>query len=309
MWGSEHMKKKVLLMGIHGRIGNHLYEELKGTCELFCFSAVKDEDPLDGIEFIQKDLFILPEVEAALENIDTVIFFEDPIMRLNRLTQGKFNDLYLLIADNIARASALNNVEQIIYIKDELSDGRILSVLGAYGTTVRQTETPIKRYGKNLNYRAKDYNSVRSIQRAPMPDGWSLEDIAWYYFGWLDDIVYNVVNTVIKDQKVYMYLLDRQEPILVLEYKVEMSEKDIVIFEITGGKLRKKTTNKPQRFEFRKLPDEDEFIMALHDFEPSLPWPVYRLTQAPIHGLVSRIYQVEMIINNTVPEKRLNSKK
>src|SRR5699024_751130 len=197
-WGSEHMKKKVLLMGIHGRIGEHLYEELKGTCELYCFST-GTEDVQEDIEFIQKDLFILPEVEDALNDIDTVIFFEDPIMRLNRLTQGKFNDLYLLIADNIARASKFNDVEQIIYIKDELSDGRILSVLGAYGTVVRQTETPIKRYGKNLNYKMKDYNSVRSIQRAPIPTGWSLEDIAWYYFGWLDDIVYNVVNTVIKD--------------------------------------------------------------------------------------------------------------
>ena len=70
-----------------------------------------------------------------------------------------------------------------------------------------------------------------------------------------------------------------------------------------------RSNGKPQRFEFRKLPDEDEFIMALHDFTPSLPWPIYRLTQAPIHGLVSRIYQVEMIINKTVPEKRTNSKK
>ena len=308
MWGSEHMKKKVLLMGIHGRIGEHLYEELKGTCELYCFST-GTEDVQEDIEFIQKDLFILPEVEDALNDIDTVIFFEDPIMRLNRLTQGKFNDLYLLIADNIARASKFNDVEQIIYIKDELSDRRILSVLVAYGTVVRQTETPIKRYGKNLNYKMKDYNSVRSIQRAPIPTGWSLEDIAWYYFGWLDDIVYNVVNTVIKDQKVYMYLLDRPEPILILEFKKELSEEDIVIFEITGGSLSKKTNGKPQRFEFRKLPDEDEFIMALHDFTPSLPWPIYRLTQAPIHGLVSRIYQVEMIINKTVPEKRTNSKK
>ena len=61
---------------------------------------------------------------------------------------------------------------------------------------------------------------------------------------------------------------------------------------------------KTQRFEFRKLAVSDEFIMALHDYEPSLPWPIYKLTQAPIHLLVSRIYQVEMIINKTVPEKR-----
>ena len=75
------------------------------------------------------------------------------------------------------------------------------------------------------------------------------------------------------------------------------------------GSLKKRSTNKEQRFEFRKLPDRDEFIMALHDFEPSLPWPVFKMTQAPIQALVSRIYQVEMIINKDVPERRPHNNK
>ena len=297
-------KKKVLLMGVNGRIGEHLYEELKDTSELYAFSAAHEEDYFEDVNFIKKDLFILPDVEDALSGIDIVIFYEDPIMRLNRLTQGKFSDLYMLIADNIARASKVNEIEQIIYIADELSDGSILSVLGSYGTPVNETQTPIRRYGKNLNYRIKDYNSVRSVQRAPMPAGWTIENIAWYYFGWLDEIVYNFVNTVIENKTVYIHLLDNPSPVLILKLNEESSTEDIIIFEIIGGKLRKNIAKKTQRFEFRKLAVTDEFIMALHDYEPSLPWPIYKLTQAPIHLLVSRIYQVEMIINKTVPEKR-----
>ncbi|QQD84167.1 MULTISPECIES: hypothetical protein [Jeotgalicoccus] len=297
-------KKKVLLMGVNGRIGEHLYEELKDTSELYAFSAAHEEDYFEDVNFIKKDLFILPDVEDALAGIDIVIFYEDPIMRLNRLTQGKFSDLYMLIADNIARASMVNEIEQIIYIADELSDGSILSVLGSYGTPVNETQTPIRRYGKNLNYRIKDYNSVRSVQRAPMPSGWTIENIAWYYFGWLDEIVYNFVNTVIENKTVYIHLLDNPSPVLILKLNEESSTEDIIIFEIIGGKLRKNMAKKTQRFEFRKLAVSDEFIMALHDYEPSLPWPIYKLTQAPIHLLVSRIYQVEMIINKTVPEKR-----
>ncbi|MCK1977199.1 hypothetical protein LNK15_09035 [Jeotgalicoccus huakuii] len=297
-------KKKVLLMGVNGRIGEHLYEELKDTSELYAFSAAHEEDYFEDVNFIKKDLFILPDVEDALSGMDIVIFYEDPIMRLNRLTQGKFSDLYMLIADNIARASMVNEIEQIIYIADELSDGSILSVLGSYGTPVNETQTPIRRYGKNLNYRIKDYNSVRSVQRAPMPSGWTIENIAWYYFGWLDEIVYNFVNTVIENKTVYIHLLDNPSPVLILKLNEESSTEDIIIFEIIGGKLRKNIAKKTQRFEFRKLAVTDEFIMALHDYEPSLPWPIYKLTQAPIHLLVSRIYQVEMIINKTVPEKR-----
>lgn len=302
-------QKNVLLMGIHGRIGEHLYLELNESVNLFSFSSPNQESVLDNVTLIKKDLFILPEVEEALESIDTVIFFEDPIMRLNRLTQGKFSDLYLLIADNIARASAVTNVEQIIYIADELSDDSILSVLGAYGTNVKKTATPIRRYGKNLTYKIKDYNSVRSVQRAPIPPGWTIENIAWYYFGWLDEIVYGLVNTKIENDIVYIYVLDKPDPMLVMRLDSENSREDIVIFEIIGGKLRKRWANKKQRFEFRKLTATDEFIMALHDFEPSLPWPIFKMTQAPIHSLVSRIYQVEMIINKDVPERRPNNRK
>lgn len=302
-------KKNVMLMGIHGRIGEHLYLELKDSVNLFSFSSPNQDDVFEDITLIKKDLFILPEVEEALQDMNVVIFFEDPIMRLNRLTQGKFNDMYLLIADNIARASKNAGVEQIIYIADELSDGSILSVLGAYGTAVKKTATPIRRYGKNLTYKTKDYNSVRSVQRAQTPPGWTVENIAWYYFGWLDEIVYSLVNTEIKNNTVCIYVLDKPKPVLIFKYNEEISDEDIVIFEITGGSLKKGSTSKTQRFEFRKLPSGDEFIMALHDFEPALPWPVFKMTQAPIHSLVSRIYQVEMIINKDVPEHRPHNNK
>ena len=302
-------KKNVLLMGVHGRIGEHLYLELNESANLFAFSSPNQEPDHKNITFIKKDLFILPEVEEALKNIDVVIFFEDPIMRLNRLTQGKFYDLYLLIADNIARAAGTNNVEQIIYIADELSDGSIVSILGAYGTNVKETDTPIRRYGKNLTYKTKDYNSVRSVQRAPLPPGWTVENVAWYYFGWLDEIIYDFVNTKIENNTISIYVLDKPKPVLELKFNDELSEDDIVLFEITGGSLKKRSTNKAQRFEFRKLPARDEFIMALHDFEPSLPWLVFKMTQAPIQALVSRIYQVEMIINKDVPERRPHNNK
>ena len=109
-------------------------------------------------------------------------------------------------------------------------------------------------------------------------------------------------------QMVFAYHMrgDDDAPVLVI---VEISDEDIVIFEITGGSLKKGSTSKTQRFEFRKLPSGDEFIMALHDFEPALPWPVFKMTQAPIHSLVSRIYQVEMIINKDVPEHRPHNNK
>lgn len=285
-------------MGISGRIGKNLYRELKSDYNLFAFSSVNQEDDDFDITFLKKDLFILPEVEEALEDIDIVIFFEDPIMRLNRLTQGKFYDIYSLIADNIGRAAKLNEVEQIIYVADEISSGETVKILGAYGTHVETTETPVRRYGKNLSYKASDYNNVRSIQKAPLPEGWSVKSVADYYFDWLNEILYNVINVVFEDNQYKVYVSQMDAPVLIATYDSEESVDDIEIYQITGGILSKKQPNKIARLEFRRLGNQEEFIMALHDFEPNLPWAVYMFTQAPIHALVNRIYQVEMIINS-----------
>lgn len=289
--------KNVLLMGISGRIGKNLYNELKSEYNLFAFSSVNQEDEALDITLLKKDLFILPEVEEALEDIDIVIFFEDPIMRLNRLTQGKFYDIYSLIADNIARASKLNGVEQVIYVADEISSGETVKILGAYGTPVEVTETPVKRYGKNLSYKASDYNNVRSIQKAPLPEGWSVKRVANNYFEWLNEILYDVINVVAENGQYKIYVAQVEQPILIATYDSEESVDDIELYQITGGMLSKKQPNKIARLEFRRLGDQKEFIMALHDFEPNLPWGIYIFTQAPLQALVNRIYQVEMIIN------------
>src|SRR5699024_5387061 len=160
--------ENLLLMGIHGRIGRNLYHELKDSYNLFAFSSPNQDDSNLDITLLKNDLFILPEVEKALSDIDAVIFFEDPIMRLNRLTQGRFEDLYVLIADNIARACEMNEVHQIIFVEDEVSPDYMKDILGAYGADVNVTSTPVKRYGKNLTYKSKDYINVMIVHTTPL---------------------------------------------------------------------------------------------------------------------------------------------
>lgn len=293
--------ENLLLMGIHGRIGQNLYEELKDEFNLFAFSSEHQVDGELDITLLKNDLFILPEVEEALRDIDVVVFFEDPIMRLNRLTQGRFEDLYVLIADNIARACEMNEVYNIIFVEDEISSGYMVEVLGAYGAEVKVTSTPIKRYGKNLSYRASDYNNVRSVQRAPLPDRWSIKNVGMYYFQWLDEILYNLINVEFKKSQIEIRVAKRSNPVLLIEYDEKSSYNGVEIYRIKGGGLSRREPNKTPRLEFRELPKRKEFLIALHDFEPKLPWIVYMITQAPIHSLVNRIYQVEMTINTQAP--------
>lgn len=294
--------KNIMMMGIHGRIGRQLYLELKDTFNLFCFSSPDQEGEDLDISFVKKDLFILPEVEESLEGIDTVIFYEDPIMRLNRLTQGRFDEIYLLIADNIARACKENNVGQIIYVADELPSGEVIEVLESYGTPVDKTRTPVRRYGKNLSYKQSDYNNVRSIRKAPLPKGWSAKEVGHYYFRWLDEILYNFVNVTEEGDHFKIYVKVMNQPVLEVKYDRERSGDGVEIYRVIGGGLSKNHPHKLPRLEFREMPDEESFIMALHDYEPKMPWGIYIFTQAPIHALINRIYQVEMVINDAAEE-------
>ncbi|WP_017547802.1 hypothetical protein [Salinicoccus carnicancri] len=301
--------ENLLLMGIHGRIGRHLYHELKDTYNLFAFSSPNQDDSNLDITLLKNDLFILPEVEKALSDIDAVVFFEDPIMRLNRLTQGRFEDLYVLIADNIARACEMNEVHQIIFVEDEVSPDYMKEVLGAYGADVNVTSTPVKRYGKNLSYKTSDYNNVRSVQRAPLPPGWTVKDVGRYYFEWLDEILYGMINVEFSGRLIKVNFAKISRPVLIIEYDGEASYNGVEIYRIKGGGLSKREPNKTPRLEFRALTGRNEFIIALHDFEPKLPWAVYMMTQAPIHSLVNRIYQVEMIINTEAPRSGSKQRK
>ena len=138
---------------------------------------------------------------------------------------------------------------------------------------------------------------MRSIQKAPLPEGWTVKRVANYYFEWLNEILYNVINVVSENGQYKIYVTNVEKPVLVATYDAEESVDDIELYQITGGILSKKQPNKISRLEFRRLGNRDEFIMALHDFEPNLPWGIYIFTQAPLHALVNRIYQVEMIIS------------
>lgn len=288
--------KKVLLLGVHSDIGYELYESLKNTHELYAFSTFEQDNIRLDINYLKIDLFDLEAVTKGITDIDIVIFFDDPILRLSRKTQGKMSDLIKLVADTIARASAVNNVEQIIYVRDEIGGFVLAEILGAYGTPVSITKTNIKRQAKGLSYRTHSRKEYRSASRSIMPDGWNIKDIAKYYFEWLSNIVFDVVRVEFEGDTVSVYLAKVSSPALKFKLNKSMCDEGIVSYDVISGFLINDSDYKAPRFEFRELKGRGEFILGIHDFEPSLPWGLFSLIHAPIQALINRIYRVEMII-------------
>ncbi|MFT5433888.1 MAG: hypothetical protein ACI9OJ_004598 [Myxococcota bacterium] len=111
---------------------------------------------------------------------------------------------------------------------------------------------------------------ARSVQRLPRPEGWSAKDIADEYLRWLPDF----------------------SPLLRLGYSPERSADDRPLFYVEGGWLAGATPPDATRgrLEFRVVGEPPCVIAAVHDFRPSLPWLVYRLTQAKAHAVVMWLF-------------------
>ena len=108
----------------------------------------KAESPLEpGVVWRRWDLFSLFETERALEGVEVAYYLVHSMMPSSRLTQGRFQDLDLLLADNFARAARKVGVKRIIYLGGLVSEEEALSphlasrleverALGAYGVPV-----------------------------------------------------------------------------------------------------------------------------------------------------------------------------
>jgi hypothetical protein len=90
--------------------------------------------------------------------------------------------------------------------------------------------------------------------------------------------------------------------LLVLEYSPERSRPDRQLFYVRGGLLSKKTMR--GRLEFREILGGEAVISAIHDFEPRMPWYLYRWTQALFHLYVMKLFGIFLKRNGRIEYKR-----
>jgi len=136
---------------------------------------------------------------------------------------------------------------------------------------------------------------VRSIQRLRLPTGRNAEWMAERYFPWLGTLMKVAVTTERQEDGSWTV---RQKPwgplLLRLDFKPTHSSPDRRMYFITGGALARVLGGRTARLEFRDLLGGRFNLVAIHDFNPALPWFFYRVTQALIHGLVMKGFQGHM---------------
>ena len=166
----------VAIAGASGFIGTALAGELAGNYRVIGLSRKNPPAlPVGGVTWRRCDLFSLFECEQALAGADTAFYLVHAMLPSAHLTQGTFQDLDLISADNFARAAAKVGVRHIIYlggmIPDQpdlsrhiLSRGEVERTLGAYGVPVTTL-----RAGIVIGLRGSSYGMFRSVlERVPL---------------------------------------------------------------------------------------------------------------------------------------------
>lgn len=298
----EKMKPRLLLTGATGYIGKHLYEYLKDDYEIYAMSKYPAEHSREQIHWITGDMFSLNDCISALEQVDFGVYFLDPTKRSSKLNDATFQDINAISADNFARAAEATNLKAIIYVSGTDEDEETINILKSYSTPVQITKTPVKRKGIVAQTQTSKSNDVRSIQRTLMPSSWTVERVSKHYFAWLSDMALDIVEVKENDNRYEIYAAKKH--ILTLEKDEGKSDEDRILYNITGGVLYHAHIDSRARLEFRRLKGTDTLIVALHDYEPTLPWLVHLLTQAPLYHLTMKIFDVEMRIERFQEEKK-----
>ena len=111
------MKKKIVIAGATGFIGRWIIEEFEKDFKIIALSRKKIlHQENKNVEWRKVDLYSISSSENALKGADIGIYLVHSMQPSTRLSQGKFEDTDLLLADNFSLAAQKNNLKQIIYL-------------------------------------------------------------------------------------------------------------------------------------------------------------------------------------------------
>jgi uncharacterized protein YbjT (DUF2867 family) len=151
-------------------------------------------------------------------------------------------------------------------------------------------------------------NTVRSLQRIPLPAGKSARWLAEQYTAWLPRFFHTLLRAYV-DPAGNLTIVSRFFGIHLLELRFA-GERSITadrqLFYISGGRLAKKIdrpSRKP-RLEFREVLGGRAALVAIHDFRPTIPWPLYNLTQARAHLWVMKNFARMILRAGHSPDTR-----
>jgi uncharacterized protein YbjT (DUF2867 family) len=147
---------------------------------------------------------------------------------------------------------------------------------------------------KNISFKSKASRSffrfsaqrktVRSVQRIELPEGKDAKWVKDQYITWLPQFLAPFIAVKKSGDLIQFSLFNTRITLLELQLSPERSNDDRQLLYVKNGWLVSKENQ--GRLEFRVVLNRKYILAAIHDFRPSLPWFLYKYTQAKLHLLV-----------------------
>lgn len=110
-------KPVVAIAGASGYIGHNLLDRLKGKATVIALSrSGGHREDTENVKWRSCDLFSLKDAEKGLEGADIAVYLVHSMMKSAKLTQGSFEDMDVILADNFAQAAKRQGIQQIVYM-------------------------------------------------------------------------------------------------------------------------------------------------------------------------------------------------
>lgn len=120
-------RPKIVIAGASGFIGSQLIQHLRPQADLIGLTRSPRENR-PGLVWRQCDLYSLLQAEHGLAGADYAFYLVHSMMPMARLTQGDFQDMDLILADNFARAAKHAGIRHIVYLGGIIPKSKHLSV-------------------------------------------------------------------------------------------------------------------------------------------------------------------------------------
>jgi len=209
----------------------------------------------------------------------TVPFFTPTLSRLwVRLITGAPKELVYPLVASLEHAMVARPQHYYLKPRENATYYSLLETID--GDTV--DHQPSK---KRTPFRAQR-KTVRSVQRLPLPAGRNAEWLKDQYLCWLPKFLAPFVKVQVEGEHARFSLLSSKLIVLDLALNKQRSSLDRQLLYVVGGLLA--ASGNKGRLEFRVVLDRKFALAAIHDFKPSLPWSLYRFTQALAHLWVMR---------------------
>lgn len=218
-----------------------------------------------------------------------------------KLISGVPKEMVYPLMDSLIH-DMIRNDENIV---KDISIGKI-----DYKESVRNAlEEETKTQKKRKSSRKGNIKDVRAISRVVLPKDVNMIQLAESYANFLNRITLNVVNSDFNEDNFTISVPCLNKELLLLSKDFKASNNERILYRIVGGDFALDSDGGNARLEFRRLPNSDACIIALQEYEPTLPWWVYKYTQAKVHKSVMNLFKFKINIQKTNKGEYFNMKK